>query len=125
MGTEQRVPRKTMAQENNDVTSGWDPYEVWRTRVFIPRAAAEAVASPAPTAPVAALLVVAQADGTSDDAAAVDWPLGRNDHDALKHELIDVISSLCLAGLTSIWLNSSERRSLQYARRSRRVSPLP
>jgi hypothetical protein len=124
LGTEkQMVPAPTMSAHHSGVTSGWDPYEVWRTRVLRPRIAEEALGRLSLTAPVTALCVVAEATSGVDASSK-----GREsdltsesiatDDQALRHELTNVIASLCLAGLTSIFLKDSERRPSRYASRA-------
>ena len=46
---------------NNTDAAGWDPYEVWRTRVLLPRIAAEQVARRVRTADIQQPYVVSSA----------------------------------------------------------------
>jgi hypothetical protein len=105
-----------MAAHHSGVTSGWDPYEVWRTRVLRPRMAAEERSRPTLVAPVAALCVVIQPTSTDTESSHDDEPAFATesfpvDDAALRHELTNVIASLCLAGLTTILLKDSDRRA--------------
>jgi len=122
VGTEQQlVPHPTIVAGNSGATSGWDPYEVWRTRVFLPRLAGEERARLS-LAPVATLCVVPEAR-TNDEPSDGARDRSPDDGEALRQELIDVIGSLYLAGLTSILLNYSDRLPPRYSRRPRGVSP--
>jgi hypothetical protein len=125
VGTEkQLVPHPAIVARNSDVVSGWDPFEVWRTRVLLPRLADEALDRLSVPAPVAAVRVVVgaiSANGESSntgDSKPIETSAGMDT--ALRHELINVLGSLCLVGLTSILLHDSHRHP---PRRTRLPSP--
>jgi hypothetical protein len=71
-----------------------------------------------PAAPQVPPLVEARAATPEGERAGT----GVSKDEALKHELIEVLSSLCLAGLTSVLLDSADRRPARYRRRSSGVS---
>jgi hypothetical protein len=81
------------------VTSGWDPYEVWRTRVLLPRLAesgrvAHPAVSPQPELPVP----VAKEEPLNAVTVVADSPSGVTDQ-ILMRQLVDVMSWLLAAAL--------------------------
>jgi hypothetical protein len=110
---QQATPHSTIDAASSGVTPGWDPYEVWRTRVFLPRVASED-ARLLRTTPVVTLCVVVPAatDDVARNGGQSDPTRAQDPRDeALRHELLTVLSSLCLAGLTSLFLSHGDRRT--------------
>jgi hypothetical protein len=106
---QQAAPRPTMSPVNGDM-AGWDPYEVWRTRVLLPRIAAEPRPQLPQALPSAPALVrpTTHADSPTDGTPAVGDRALESD-EALMQELIDIVGSLCLVGLTSILVGHAAR----------------
>jgi len=123
VGTEQQIsPRPAVSARNGGATSGWDPYEVWRTRVLVSELTGRAPDRVSGTPAVATFRPVVPAVRThAEPANGSEWSeaaVGRANDEDLERELINAISSLCLAGLTGVFLTYVDRRP-PYARKSR------
>ena len=97
------------------VVSGWDPYEVWRTKILLPRLADQEAQRRAQLAAAQRLYVVAprskpaQPAPAAERAPAASAPT-RSGDEALKRELIDVLGSLLAIGLASAFYGDDDRR---------------
>ena len=99
---EQAAPPPALSTRSTGAAAGWDPYEVWRTRVLFPLLADKErnrslSASPPVEALVLPLLV--------DERSQADHP--RNDE--LEQELTIAVSYLLLAGLNGLFGSGAER----------------
>ena len=110
------ITRPTLASRGSGgATTGWDPYEVWRTKILLPRLADQERDRLASTAAAKRLYVVAPRTDRADSAT----PGGdRNDQDdarrtdeALRREMIDVIGLLLVAGLVGVFYTEVDRHS--------------
>jgi hypothetical protein len=115
VGNEKKtIPQSAVSLADTPSASGWDPYEVWRTRVFLPRVASEERDRLARNVSAPTLYVVAQAVAIEKKALLIGEQKSSasapSDHDVLRHELVHVIGSLWVAGLVNIFLNSSDRQ---------------
>jgi hypothetical protein len=124
MGTAQQIV-PTTAAPHSGLQTGWDPYEVWRTRVLLPRVAVE---ERAPQSRAAAVLVVTQPIGKDDKTSTggestLEYQRRPNDDEALEKEAMNLLGSLCLAAVTIILSRDPHPSAPRYARRERLQSP--
>jgi hypothetical protein len=99
------------------VVSGWDPYEVWRTKILLPRLADQEAQRRTQLAAAQRLYVVAPSSKPAQPAPAAERapaassiaPTSSGD-EALKRELIDVLGSLLAIGLASAFYGDGDRR---------------
>ena len=98
---------------NGAVASGWDPYEVWRTRVLAPRLADQERDRLAPTAAVESLYVVAPRIDIDVGSTVGDWnpdsDASRSDS-TLWREAADVLGWLLVAGVAGVLYAEGDRR---------------
>jgi hypothetical protein len=107
-------------------TSGWDPYDVWRTRILLPRLAEQEAERCAKIAAGKRLYVVASSGKTADEPApTAPSPAASLDasDDALKREMIDVLGSLLAIGLASAFYGERDRKRQALLPLSRAVPP--
>ena len=98
-----------MSARDPGAPAGWDPYEVWRKRVLLPRLAQQEERNRLSRTSVATTLYVVPAIDP-DDLPAIDWnasDTSRSD-EALRRELIDAVNWLLVAGLASTFLAHAE-----------------
>jgi hypothetical protein len=112
--------RQAVLSERDGATpSGWDPYEVWRTRILLPRLVEQSRSTD--TAAVQGAEVGAPRINAIDERSA---GYGNVDRDATAgdarhgHEMIDTIKVFLMIGLASALLSHSERERRPTARRS-------
>jgi hypothetical protein len=104
-----------LSSEGSAATPGWDPYEVWRTKILLPRLAEQEADRLAKLAAGKRLYVVAPTSKPADEltpaaqAPTPEGPLSWND-EALKREMIEVLSSLLVIGLASTFYGEGDRR---------------
>ena len=107
-------------------TSGWDPYDVWRTRILLPRLAEQEAERCAKIAAGKRLYVVVASAKTADEPSPTDPnPAASSDasDEALKREMIDVLGSLLAIGLATAFYSAPDRQRQTLVPRSRAVPP--
>ena len=108
------MPHLARSRRASGGTPGWDPCEVWRTRILLPRLAAKDGERLSDVAAVATSLVVESASHVHDESAIgsdanLSGHTSAND-EALKRELLDVLGWLLLAGFTTTYLVQAEEQ---------------
>lgn len=104
---EQEAPLATASPRLIGETHGWDPYEVWRTRVLLPRLAAQHLLAQqgnrsASARYVETVQVVALPFVEEHPFAVRDRDAGGDDEE-LRHEVGVAISYVLLAGLYGLF----------------------
>jgi hypothetical protein len=110
---QEAIPRAARSAPDTGTTSGWDPYEVWRKRVLLPRLAQDERNRLSRTAVATTLYVVPAI--APNDSPAIDWDASdtsRSD-EGLRRELIGAIHWLLVAGLASTFLDHCESDRLR------------
>jgi hypothetical protein len=110
----QRLPPST---RSSGAQCGWDPYEVWRTRVLLPRLAQNARSLAGPSAIRVALIAprIHDLDIPSRDHANTAADPHRSDN-APRRELIDAFCLLLIGELAEAVLSVFERAIVRNVR---------
>jgi hypothetical protein len=103
------LPLSSSTAPGTDASAGWDPYEVWRTRILLPRLASES-AKPVPFQPT---LKVVSVVPSADPIVAKPWVQAHAADESARRAVVHAISVLLVA-VTGAILSYADRQRQRY-----------